>query len=438
MIELSPLAVLLVVFAAILATVMAGMRIGFALLLIGVISLVVFPSRPMYQPMAETGWNVLNSFVLTAVPLFIFMGHVLARGRISEELYSATEKWLSRMPGGLANVNIASSAIFAALSGSSLATTAGIGSIAIPAMKSRGYHPRLIYGSLGAGGTLGILIPPSIPLIIYGFMANVSIGSLFIAGVIPGVLMALAFMLFIGFWALKNPSIVPPAEHAAGWGERLRALRTALPVLVLVTLVLGTIYAGVATPTEAAALGAFGAILITVFNRQFGWRMLKDSLFDSALTMGMIGLIMQGAMMIAWAFHMLQVPNHLTEAIGASGLNRYVILALIVLLLYVLGCFIDGMSILLILTPVLVPVMTAMQFDLVWFGIILVISIEVSLITPPVGMNLFILKGIAPDARMEDIIMGALPYVSILTLGIVVLAVWPELATWLPNAMMEK
>ncbi len=433
MIELSPGATLLVVFAAVLMTVMAGMRIGFSLMLIGVISLVVFPSRPLFLPMAETGWNVLNSFVLTAVPLFIFMGHILARGRISEELYGATEKWLSGLPGGLANVNIVSSAIFAALSGSSLATTAGIGSIAIPAMNERGYNPRLTYGSLGAGGTLGILIPPSIPMILYGFIANVSIGSLFLAGVVPGILMALAFMAFITGWTLKSPSIVPALDHAPSWTERLLVLRDAAPALMLVILVLGSIYAGIATPTEAAALGAFGALLITIFKRRFSWRGFKDNLRDTALTMGMIGLIMQGAMMIAWTFHVLQVPNQLTETIAASGLNRYVVLGVIVLLLYVLGCFIDGISILLILTPVLVPVMAAFGFDLVWFGIILVVSIEVSLLTPPVGMNLFILKGIAPDASMEDIIMGALPYVVILTLGIVVLTIWPSLALWLPE-----
>jgi tripartite ATP-independent transporter DctM subunit len=438
MIELSPLALLFVVFAAILLLVMAGMRIGFALMTIGVVSLIVFPSRPMFLPMAENGWNVLNSFVLTAVPLFIFMGHILARGRVSERLYGATEKWLSGMPGGLANVNIASSAVFAALSGSSLATTAGIGSIAVPAMRERGYNPRLIYGSLGAGGTLGILIPPSIPMILYGFIANVSIGDLFLAGVVPGILMALAFMAFITAWTLKDPTLVPVAATRPTWPERLQALRDAVPIVLLILLVLGSIYAGVATPTEAAALGAIGAIVITVAQRQFGWRMLRDSLYDTAVTMGMIGLIMQGAMLIAWCFHMLQVPNHLTEAIAAAGLNRYVVLALIVLLLYVLGCFIDGMSILLILTPVLAPVMTSLGFDLVWFGIILVIAIEVSLITPPVGMNLFILKGIAPDANMNDIIMGALPYVVILTLGIVVLTVWPDLAVWLPNALKER
>lgn len=438
MIELSPGAVLLAVFAAVLVTVIAGMRIGFSLLLIGVISLVVFPARPLFLPMAETGWDVLNSFVLTAVPLFIFMGHILARGQVSEELYHAAEKWMSGLPGGLANVNIASSAIFAALSGSSLATTAGIGSIAIPAMKSRGYHPRLIYGSLGAGGTLGILIPPSIPLILYGFVANVSIGSLFLAGVVPGLMMALGFVLFITGWSFKSPAIVPRLGQSPSWTERLTGSRGAAPALVLVALVLGSIYAGVATPTEAAALGAFGALLITIFKRQFSWRALQDNLLDTALTMGMIGLIMQGAMMVAWAFNMLQVPSHITEMIAVSGLNRYIVLGLIVLLLYALGCFIDGISILLILTPILAPVMSALGFDLVWFGVILVVSIEVSLLTPPVGMNLFILKGIAPDASMQDIVMGALPYVVILTLGLVALTIWPQLVLWLPDLAKEN
>jgi C4-dicarboxylate transporter, DctM subunit len=438
LIELSPLSVLLIVFVAVLTTVLAGMRIGFALILVGVASLVMFPFRPMFQPMAETGWSVLNSFILTAVPLFIFMGQILARGQISEQLYRATEKWLSGLPGGLANVNVGSAAIFSALSGSSLATTAGIATIAVPAMKARGYDPKLTFGSLAGGGTLGILIPPSVPMILYGFMANVSIGSLFLAGVLPGLLMAAGFMGFIVLWSLKSPSIVPARGLAPTWKERLSALLDAAPAAALVILVLGSIYGGVATPTEAAALGAFGALVVTVLKRQFGWRMLRDSLFDTALTMGMIGLIMQGAMMIAWALHMMQVPLHLTEALGAAELNRYAILGLLVLLLYVLGCFIDGMSILIILTPILAPVMTALGFDLVWFGVVFVLAIEVSLITPPVGMHLFILKGIAPDASMRDIVLGALPYVAILTLGILALATWPQLALWLPNLMMQR
>ena len=436
MIQLSPLLILFVVFAAILVLVLAGLRIGFALIVVGVISLVVFPFKPLLQPIAETGWTVLNSFVLTAVPLFIFMGQILSRGRLSEQLYRATEQWLCRLPGGLANVNIGSCAIFAALSGSSLATCAGIGSVAIPAMDSRGYHPRLTLGSLGAGGTLGILIPPSIPMILYGYIANVSIGRLFMGGVLPGIILSLAFICFIFIWSVRVPSIAPRLDKAPSWRERLYSLRDAIPPVILIFLVLGSIYIGVATPTEAAALGAFGALVITIIQRQFSWLMLKDSLKETALTTGMIGLIMEGAMIVAWAFHMLRVPITLSETIAGSGLNRYIAFALIVLLLYALGCFIDGISILLIMTPILAPIMTTLGFDLVWFGIVFVLTIEISLITPPVGMNLFIIKGVAPHAKMEDIIMGILPYVGILTLGIIALTIWPKLALWLPNLMM--
>ncbi len=436
MIHLSPLLILFVVFAAILVMVLAGLRIGFALIVVGVISLVIFPFKPLLQPMAETGWSVLNSFVLTAVPLFIFMGQLLARGHVSEQLYGATEKWLSGLPGGLANVNIGSCAIFAALSGSSLATCAGIGSVAIPAMDSRGYHPRLTLGSLGAGATLGILIPPSIPMILYGYIANVSVGRLFMGGVIPGVMLALGFIFYISMWSLKSPSIVPPLTQHPSWLDRLYSLRDAVPPVILILLVLGSIYMGVATPTEAASLGAFGAMIITIIQKEFNWRLLQESLRETALTTAMIGLIMEGAMIVAWAFHVLRVPITLSETIAASGLNRYVIFTLIVLLLYMLGCFIDGISILLIMTPILAPIMSTLGFDLVWFGIILVLTIEISLITPPVGMNLFVIKGVAPQARMEDIIMGILPYVVILTLGIIALTIWPKLALWLPNLMM--
>jgi tripartite ATP-independent transporter DctM subunit len=435
-IEISPLLILVIVFAAVLFLVLAGLRIGFALVVVGVISLVVFPFKPLLQPIAETGWTVLNSFVLTAVPLFIFMGQILSRGHISEQLYRATEQWLSRLPGGLAHVNIASCAIFAALSGSSLATCAGIGAVAIPAMDSRGYNRRLTLGSLGAGGTLGILIPPSVPMILYGYIANVSIGRLFMGGVVPGIILSLAFMAFIFAWSLRAPSIAPRLDHSPSWSERVHSLWGAVPPVILILLVLGSIYIGVATPTEAAALGAVGAVVVTIFQGNFTWRMLKGSLKETALTTGMIGLIMEGAMIIAWAFHILRVPITLSETIAGSGLNRYVAFALIILLLYALGCFIDGISILLIMTPILAPIMTALGFDLVWFGIVFVLTIEISLITPPVGMNLFILKGVSPQAKMEDIILGIVPYVGILTLGIIVLTIWPALALWFPNLMM--
>jgi len=436
MMELSSLLILLILFAAILILVMAGMRIGFALMTVGVPSLIFFPQKPLLQPLAEVCWSQLNSFTLTALPLFILMGEFMTGGKISEQLYRAADKWLSHLPGGLANANIGACAVFAALSGSSIATAAAIGSVAIPAMESRGYNPRLIFGSVGAGGTLGILIPPSIAMIVYGYLGNVSIGKLFIGGVIPGLLLASSFICYIMLWSWRSPSIAPKLVERPSWREMLYSLGDASPSILLILVVLGSIYLGVATPTEAAAVGAFGALMINVFQRQLSFRMLQKCLKSTVFTTAMIGLIMIGAMMVAFALHILRVPIILSEAITASGMNRYLALAFVCLLLYVLGCFIDGISILIIMTPILVATMKALGFDLVWFGVIFTINIEVSLLTPPVGMNLFVLKGIAPHAEMSDIIMGALPYVGILTLGIVSLAIWPQLATWLPNLLM--
>ena len=436
MIELSPLLILSVLFVAILILVLAGMQIGFALMVIGVISLIIFPHKPLLQPLAEVCWSQLNNFTLTAVPLFILMGELMTHGRISDQLYQAAEKWLGHLPGGLANANIGSCAVFAALSGSSMATAAAIGSVAVPAMESRGYNSRLVFGSIGAGGTLGILIPPSIPMILYGYLGNVSIGKLFIGGVIPGIMMAAAFICYIMLWSWRSPSIYPRLTQRPSWRDRFHSLRDASPSLTLILIVLGSIYMGVATPTEAAAVGAFGALMINIFQRQFSWHMLQQCLKSTALTTGMIGLIMIGAMMVAFTLHILQIPMALSNTIVASGLNRYIALALINLLLYVLGCFIDGLAIIIIMTPILVNMMQTLNFDLVWWGIIFTINIEVSLLTPPVGMNLFVLKGIAPHAEMSDIIGGALPYVAILTLGIIVLTIWPQIALWLPNLIM--
>ena len=436
MIELSPFLTITILFAAILILVMAGMRIGFALITIGVPSLILLPPRPLLQPLAEVCWSQLNSFTLTALPLFIFMGELMTGGKISEQLYRAADKWLSRLPGGLANANIGACSVFAALSGSSIATAAAIGSVAIPAMESRGYNPRLIFGSVGAGGTLGILIPPSITMIIYGYLGSVSIGKLFIGGVVPGLLLAASFICYIMLWSWRSPSIAPKLAERPSWREMLYSLGDAFPSILLILVVLGSIYLGVATPTEAAAVGAFGALMINFFQRQLSFRMLQKCLKGTVCTTAMIGLIMIGAMMVAFALHILRIPISLSEGIVASGMNRYLALALVNLLLYVLGCFIDGISILIIMTPILIAMMKTLGFDLVWFGVIFTINIEVSLLTPPVGMNLFVLKGIAPHAEMSDIIMGALPYVGILTLGIIALTVWPQLATWLPNLVM--
>lgn len=437
MIQLSPLAAIIILFAMILVLVLGGMRIGFALMAIGVASLLLLPHKPMLQPMAEVCWSQLNSFTLTALPLFIFMGELMTGSKISEQLYRFADRWLGRLPGGLANANIGACSVFAALSGSSIATAAAIGSVAVPAMKARGYNPRLTFGTIGAGGTLGILIPPSISMIVYGFLGDVSIGKLFIAGVIPGLMLAGAFICYIMLWTWMSPSIAPKLVERPSWSEKLHSLVDAGPSILLILAVLGSIYMGVATPTEAAAVGAFFALIINICQGQFKWSGLQRCLKSTVCTTAMIGLIMIGAMMVAFTLQMLQIPMALSKAIVASGMNRYMALALLCLLIYVLGCFIDGMSIIIIMTPILVQMMKMLNFDLIWFGVIFTINIEVSLLTPPVGMNLFVLKGVAPEANMRDIITGAFPFVGILTLALIVLTIWPQLAIWLPSLVMR-
>ena len=437
MIELDPLLILLFLFIAILILVFLGIQIGYALIIIGVASLIILPHKPLFQPIAEVCWSQLNSFTLTAVPLFIFMGELITSVKIGEQLYKAADKWLSWLPGGLANANIGACSVFAALSGSSIATAAAIGSVAIPAMEKRGYNNRLIFGSIGAGGTLGILIPPSITMILYGYLGNVSIGRLFIGGVIPGLILAGGFILYIILWSLKSPSIAPRVKEQLSIREMFSSLGKASSSIILIILVLGSIYVGVATPTEAAAFGAFGALLINLFQKELNWERLQKCLKSTVYTTSMIGLIMIGAMMVAFALHYLRIPILLSETISYSGINRYLALALVNLLLYVLGCFIDGISIILIMTPILITMMKTLGFDLVWWGVVFTINIEVSLITPPVGMNLFVLKGIAPHVNMKEIILGVLPYVGILTIGIIILTIWPQLALWLPNLIMH-
>lgn len=434
MLELAPLFILFLIFAGLLILILAGLQIGFALVLVGVISLVIFPNQPLLQPAAEVGWSTLNNFTLTAVPLFLFMGQIMSTTGISEQLYKAAHRWLRILPGGLANANIGSSAIFAALSGSSLATAAAIGSIAIPAMESRGYNPRLTYGSLAAGGTLGILIPPSIAMILYGYIGFVSIGKLFMAGIIPGILVAIAFIVYIVIQSWRNPHIAPRDTDRS---QMLGRTIGAVPALLLVVAVLGSIYAGIATPTEAAAVGAFGALIIAAAQKRLTFRGVRNGLKETSYITAMVGLVMAGSQIIAFVLHKLRIPIIISETLASSGLNIYLIFALIILLIYILGCLIDSISIILIMTPILVPIMTALNFDLIWFGVIFTIAIEVALITPPVGMNLFVIKGVAPNADIKDIMYGTLPFIIILTIGIVVFTIWPQLVLWLPNAMQN-
>ena len=433
---MDPLVLGAIVILIAMVFLFSGMPIAFALGMTSLVAMFLFMDAYQISVLAETVFEGVNDFGMLSIPLFIFMGMIAALTRAGSDLYECFHRWLYKVPGGLGIGNIGACSIFAALSGSSIATAAAIGSVAIPAMQARGYDPRLIFGSVGAGGTLGILIPPSITMIVYGYLGNVSIGRLFIGGVIPGLMLAGSFIFYIMLWAWRSPSIAPKLAERPSWREMLYSLVDAGPSILLILVVLGSIYAGVATPTEAAAVGAFFATVITICQGQFKWSSFQRCLRSTVCTTAMIGLIMIGAMMVAFALHVLRVPIALSEAIVVSGMNRYVALAAICVLLFVLGCFIDGMSILIIMTPILVALMKTLNFDLVWFGVIFTINIEISLITPPVGMNLFVLKGTSPSAQMTDIIRGVMPYVAILALGIVVMTIWPQTVIWLPALVM--
>jgi len=410
---------------------LSGMPIAFSLMLMGLAGLYILVGSP--KAAALSAWNQVNNYVFAAAPLYIFMGEVLHRSGLSEEIFNSLNKWLGRIPGGLIHPVIGSCAFFAAVSGSSVATAATMGRVAFPAMKQLNYNPQLMYGAVAGGGTLGILIPPSIIMIIYGGMSNVSIGRLFFGGFITGILLALMFMTYVAVWARISPSIAPPSDEIISWRERFKALSGLITVFVIMVVVFGGIYLGIMTPTEAAAIGALAALIIATVRRRMSLRVLADSLWGTLIMSSMILMIIAAAAIFGYVVHYLRIPVLLMEWVSDLGVSPYVVLLFVCLLLYVLGCFIEGTSVLIILTPILVPLMVSVGFDPVWFGIIFVINIEVALITPPVGLNLFVIKGVEPESRFGQIFMGAVPFVVMMTIMIVILAAFPQLALWLPD-----
>jgi len=435
MIELAPGWITVIIFAGILLLMLTGMRIAFAIMIVGLFSLYFFPTRPMLYAAPEAVWGVLNKFSLTATMLFIMMGEFLMRGGIGEDVYHTLDKWLYRLPGGLAQVNIGACTIFAAVSGSSIANSATMGVVAAPIMESRGYNTKLTYGSIAGGGTLGILIPPSVIMIIYGALAEVSVGKLFIAGIIPGIILAFLFMTFIGIWAMKSPEIAPRPTSSFSWKDRIVSMAYLLPVILLILAILGGIYGGIATPTEAAAVGCVVSLGIITARRRFTWELLKKSVMETFLIIGTMHMVVAGASMVGFVFHYLRIPVHFSESIAQMGLSPLMIYFVICGMYLLLGMFIDGISILVITIPIVVPVMSNLGFDPVWIGIILTIVIELALITPPVGMNLYVLRSVSKEVGLAEIALGAAPYAGLLLLMLVLLGFFPQLALWLPGQM---
>ena len=421
----------LTVIVILAVTLASGVWVGFALMATGIFSLEIFRNMPVDKFLANDIWGSLTSPELTALPLFIFMGELLFHTRLSESLFNGLAPWTNRLPGRLLHVNVMGCTLFAAVSGSSAATTATVGRITLSALLQRGYDKNLAMGSLAGAGTLGFLIPPSIIMIIYGVLAEVSILHLFIAGIIPGLLLAGLFMTYIGLRAGFNSGKTPPPEAAISWQQRWLALRELGPVLALILLVLGSMYSGIASPTEAAVVGVFGAVIVAALQRVLNWNSLRSALAGSIRTCSMIGLIISGALFLSKAMALLGMPQAVAAFINQLQLNPFALILLLTALYIVLGCVLDGLSVIVMTLPIALPLITGAGYDLVWFGVFLVIVVEMSQITPPVGFNLFVIQGLT-DEPIGRITLAALPFFMIMLFFVVLITLFPELVLFLP------
>ena len=420
--------------AVLILLVLIGLSIPVAAAL-GVLGLILdplFSMLPLSRAMGELAWSSSNEFLLVAIPMFIMLGEILLRAGFAERMYGAMALWLSWLPGGLMHANIGASTLFAATSGSSVATAATVGTVSVPQIKRYGYNEPLFLGSIAAGGTLGILIPPSINLVIYGVLTNSSVPKLYLAGIIPGLMLAGLFMLTVIVACTVKPAWGGQPVRAT-WGERLRSLKHLLPPLGIFFLVVGSIYAGLATPTEAAALGVVGALVLAAVSRKLSLRMLRDALEGTMKSTAMIMLIVIAAGFLNFVMSATGLTDTLTKTIGGLGLSPGMMILVVVLFYVVLGCFMETLSMMIVTIPIVAPVMIALGFDPIWLGILIILMVETALITPPVGMNLFVVHSIRKSGSMNAVIVGSLPFVAALFVMVALLAFFPDIALWLPR-----
>ena len=428
----------LLVVGLLLVLLLSGLWIAFGLGLAGIIVLLLHGGPPALAPLGYVSWNTVESFVLTSVPLFILMGELILRAGLSENFYRSMGLWFHGVKGGLLQSNIVACAIFAAVSGSSVATAAAIGTVAIPEMTRRGYEPKILFGSLAAGGTLGILIPPSIPMIIYGAMVEQSVERLFIAGVLPGIVMSLIFMAYIWVRVAVTPSLVPPAEARPTWAERFSSLAGVAPMFLLILLVLGSIWLGYATPTEAAAVGASAAMVLALASRRLNWRVFAGSVTSTIRTTCMVLFIIVGAQILTYALVKTGASRALTAWVVGLGLSKWILFAIVTVLYIFLGCIIDGVSMMVLTLPILYPIIIAAGFDPIWFGIALVILIELGNVTPPVGLNMFVIHGISGGRPIGEVIWGSLPFGILMLAVLALIGIFPGLVSWLPSTLVRR
>lgn len=411
-----------------------GVWVALALLGCGLIGLMLFTSAPPGVLFATTAWSSTASWALTALPLFIWMGEILYRTRLAEDMFSGLGPWVSRLPGRLVHVNVLGCGIFAAVSGSSAATAATIGKISLPELKARGYDESISIGSLAGAGTLGLLIPPSIVMIVYGVAAQVSIVKLFTAGILPGIMMMVLFSGYIALWSLRHPERVPRETEQISWGERIKRLRLLAPVVALIVGVIGSIYVGIATATEAATIGVIGALLIAGLGGSLDRQSFVASLMGAARTSCMITFILMGAAYLTSAMSFTGLPANVAQWISSLQLPAWGLLTVLTLFFIVLGCFLDGISIVVLTTAVLLPAVQAAGIDPLWFGIYLILVVEMAQITPPVGFNLFVIQGITGKG-LFTLARMALPFFLLLVLATALITIFPDIVMVLPRAM---
>jgi C4-dicarboxylate transporter DctM subunit len=411
-----------------------GVWIGLTLSGVAWIGMQLFTSRVAGDAMAVTIWGSASSWTLTALPLFIWMGEILFRTRLSQDMFKGLAPWMQALPGRLLHTNVVGCTIFAAVSGSSAATCATIGKMTLPELKRRGYPEHMIVGTLAGASTLGLLIPPSIIMIVYGVSADVSIAKLFIAGVLPGIMLALLFSGYIAVWALRHPEQIPAADEKTSFLQKLSASRALIPVVLLILAVLGSIYTGIATATEAAAVGVVGSLVISALQGSLSWATFRDALMGATRLYCMIALILAGAAFLTLSMGYIGLPRHLAEWIATMGLSQGQLILALTFFFILLGCFLDGISMVVLTMGVLMPTIQKAGIDPIWFGIFIVLVVEMAQITPPVGFNLFVLQGMT-GKELTWIAKVTLPMFFLMCAAVFLVYVFPGIVTWLPQQM---
>ena len=430
---------ILIIFFITILLFFLGTGIWVALSMVGVsaIGMILFTSRPVGDAMATTIWGTTSSWTLTALPLFVWMGEILFRTKLSENLFQGLSPWMQKLPGGLIHVNVVGCALFAAISGSSAATVATVGKMSIPELRKRKYPEKILLGSLAGSGTLGLLIPPSIILIIYGVTVQESIAKLFIAGIFPGIMIALIFMSYVIIWSLANHKIMPKVNETSSLLDKIKKSKQLLPVILLILGVIGSIYTGVATATEAASLGVVGALTLSYFQKSLNLKTFKESLLGATKTSCMIAFILAGSTFLSLAMGFTGLPRNLAIWIQEMSLSPYALIFVLTIFYIILGMFLDGISAVVLTMAIIEPMIRQAGFDMIWFGIFLVVVVEMAQITPPVGFNLFVLQGMA-GKDMGYIAKSAFPLFLLMVLAVIIIIIFPEIALWLPNQMIQK